>query len=120
MINVAGVSSGVTVIVQAPTLRLTKPPTGELACGNLRNRHDILYFLSRLPSASVATNDEVLIFIETRKLSGRGIGLIDAHLLASTTLGQTVRLWTSDRVLGEIAARFGLDYTEEAKPGSPF
>jgi predicted nucleic acid-binding protein len=91
---------------------------GELACGNLQNRHDILGYLSHLPLASVATNDEVMIFIEKRKLSGRGIGLIDAHLLASTTLGQTVRLWTSDRVLGDIAAVFGLDYKEEKKPGA--
>jgi len=91
---------------------------GELACGNLRNRHDLLHYLSHLPSASVATTDEVLVFIEKRRLSGRGIGLIDAHLLASVMLGQTVQLWTSDRVLGQIAADFGLEYTGEKKPGA--
>jgi predicted nucleic acid-binding protein len=77
---------------------------GELACGNLHNRREILDLLGRLPAAPKATDSEVLAFIERRSLSGRGIGLIDVHLLASVVLHGTARLWTHDRPLADIAA----------------
>ena len=54
---------------------------GELACGTLRGRAEILRLLSELPQAPVASNAEVLAFIERRQLMGRGIGFVDAHLL---------------------------------------
>ncbi len=77
---------------------------GELACGNLRRRADILRLLSKLPQAPVASNAEVLEFIERRKLMARGIGFVDAHLLASVTLAGTAKLLTSDRRLAAVAA----------------
>lgn len=77
---------------------------GEMACGNLRNRRGILALLRRLPEAPRATDDEALAFIERRSLSGRGIGLVDLHLLASVVLYGTARLWTSDRQLAQVAA----------------
>ncbi len=52
---------------------------GELACGSLRNRSEILYHLCHLPQAPRATDDEVLSFLESRSLSGRGIGYLDRH-----------------------------------------
>lgn len=60
--------------------------TGELALGNLRNRDDILDALHGLPRANIATDDEVLLFILQGALSGRGIGYVDVHLLASVRL----------------------------------
>ena len=76
---------------------------GELACGNMRGRVEILRLLKELPQAPVATNAEVLEFIERRKLMGRGIGFVDAHLLASVTLAGSATLLTTDRRLAAIA-----------------
>ena len=73
---------------------------GELACGNLANRAEILALLSELPMAARATNTEALQFIESRKLMGRGLGYIDIHLLMSALL-TGVPLWTLDRMLHE-------------------
>ncbi len=81
---------------------------GELACGNLRNRAELLDLLARLPAAPVASDAEALEFIERRTLFGRGIGYIDAHLLAAVALSGTDRLWTRDRRLAEVAAELSL------------
>jgi predicted nucleic acid-binding protein len=75
---------------------------GELACGNLLNRAAILSDLQALPAAQVCSNAEVLHLVETRKLWGRGLGWIDAHLLASTILSNC-RLWTLDKRLAQTA-----------------
>ncbi len=77
---------------------------GELACGNLRNRAEILGLLGALPLAREATHDEVLAFIERRSLMGRGIGYIDAHLLAAAALTPWTRLRTHDKRLARLAA----------------
>lgn len=77
---------------------------GELACGNLRNRDEILGLLTALPSAVVATHEETLLFVERRRLMGKGIGYVDVHLLASVALTAGARLWTRDRRLGAVAA----------------
>lgn len=76
---------------------------GELACGNLRNRSVILGLLDRLPKAPEATHAEILEFVEARMLIGRGLGLIDVHLLASAVLAKGVELWTRDKHLDSIA-----------------
>ncbi len=72
---------------------------GELACGNLRNRAEVLTLLKELPRAPVATDEEVLFFIERHALMGRGIGYVDAHLLAALSLADVARLWTRDKRL---------------------
>jgi predicted nucleic acid-binding protein len=81
---------------------------GELACGTLRNRREVLDLLSRLPSAPMATHAEALDFLERRALMGRGIGFIDVHLLASAALATPATLWTRDRRLAAIAAELSL------------
>jgi hypothetical protein len=83
---------------------------GELACGNLRDRESVLGLLQALPRATVATDTEVLFFIERHALMGRRIGYIDAHLLASASLSRTARLWTRDARLGKVAAEMGQGY----------
>jgi predicted nucleic acid-binding protein len=81
--------------------------TGELACGNLTKRAAVLSDLAALPVATRASDAEVMRLIEDRRLWGRGLGWIDAHLLASTLLSRC-RLWTLDQRLGAAAAALGL------------
>jgi predicted nucleic acid-binding protein len=80
---------------------------GELACCNLRNRHQVLELLQGLPTATVASDAEVLLLIEGDRLMGRGIGYIDAHLLASARLSHC-RLWTQYLGLAAVAQEQGL------------
>ena len=85
---------------------------GELACGNLTNRVVVLGLLQDLPQAPVASDGEVLAFIEARALMGRGLGYIDVHLLASAALGADTQLWTRDRRLAEAAEGLHLAFAE--------
>lgn len=80
----------------------------ELACGNLKSRNQVLELLGELPLAPTATDAEALAFIEHRALMGRGIGYIDAHLLAATALASSARLWASDKRLALIAKELEL------------
>lgn len=76
---------------------------GELACGTLRNRQEILNLLSVLPKALVADHEEVVHLVEGRHLYGRGLGWVDVHLLASSILTRCT-LWTLDKRLKQVAA----------------
>ena len=87
---------------------------GELACGNLRARAEVLRLLAALPQAHVAQAEEVLFFIEHHRLMGRGIGYTDAHLLAATALSNGARLWTRDERLAALAQELGLAHAEPA------
>lgn len=80
---------------------------GELACGNLKKRASVLSDLTALPMATRASEAEVTRLVEDRKLWGRGLGWIDAHLIASALLSHC-RLWTFDRRLAEAASEVGL------------
>ena len=80
---------------------------GELACGNLSNRDEILTLLRVLPTADVASDDEVLSFVERHKLHGQGLGWVDVHLLASAMLSKC-SLWTLDKSLARAARRLKL------------
>ncbi len=82
---------------------------GELACGNLKNRSQILSLLKTLPMAIHAEHDEMMQFIENHNLMGKGLGYVDMHLLVSTTLSQ-VPLWTIDKKLNQVSLRLGLAY----------
>lgn len=84
---------------------------GELALGNLRRRETVLKALSDLPHASVATDTEVLHFIDRQALFGRGIGYVDAHLLAAVRLTAGTQLWTNDKRLHGVAEQLGLATT---------
>jgi predicted nucleic acid-binding protein len=82
---------------------------GEIACGNLRNRAEVLKLLQGLPPARVATHDEALAFVESHALMGQGLGYVDVHLLASAKLGDGTAFWTRDRRLAVVAVRLQLD-----------
>jgi len=80
---------------------------GELACGHLRRRTEILALLAALPHATLVDHREAMAFVEARRLAGQGLGWVDAHLLASATLAR-ISVWTLDRRLEAIASRLGL------------
>jgi predicted nucleic acid-binding protein len=80
---------------------------GELACGNLSKRASILADFAVLPESARATDAEVMQFVEERKLWGRGLGWVDAHLLASALISRC-RFWTLDKRLRAAAAELGL------------
>ena len=77
---------------------------GELACGNLKNRAEILSLLQALPQAKVAEHDEVMELIEIHHLSGGGLGYVDVHLLASALLSKAP-IWTTDKSLSAAAKK---------------
>lgn len=84
---------------------------GELACGNLHNRAEVLSLLKDLPRATVARDEEVLFFIEQQALMGRGIGYVDTHLLAAVALDGSSRLWTRDKTLRLVAEELTMAYS---------
>jgi predicted nucleic acid-binding protein len=84
---------------------------GELACGLLHRRSEILESLKTLPMAPLLQNDEALHFMESHNLIGKGIGLVDVHLLASAYLGK-VRLWTRDKRLRQLARKLGVEFEQ--------
>jgi len=82
---------------------------GELACGNLKNREQILSLLEALPHAIEVEHHEVLHLIEIHQLMGLGIGIVDVHLMASAILSRTP-LWTTDKRLIEAAKKLEIHY----------
>lgn len=85
---------------------------GELALGNLRQREQILGDLLALPEILQATDDEVMHFINTNRLYGKGIGYIDAHLLASVRLAPGSRIWTRDKRLDALAREMNIAHSQ--------
>ena len=86
---------------------------GEIACGNLTNRGEVLSTLHKLPALSVTDDSSVLYFIEQKNLSGLGIGYIDAHLLASVVLEPPTRVLTLDKRFRAVAEAMQLAYYPE-------
>ena len=82
---------------------------GELACGNLTNRAEILTLLQALPMATQVEHKEVLRFVEDHRLMGKGLGYIDMQLLSSALL-TNVPLWTEDKKLNASARALGVSY----------
>ena len=82
---------------------------GELACGNIINRKEILSFLQELPMVPLIEFNEYRFFIDEHDLNGKGIGFVDIHLLASAKLAQ-VKLWTEDKRLNTAAIKLGVNY----------
>jgi len=85
---------------------------GELACGNIKNRDEIISLLQALPMAPIVEFPEFLHFIEQHKLNGKGIGFVDIHLLASAQLGQ-MPLWTANKRLKTASIELDLNYKKK-------
>lgn len=80
---------------------------GELACGNLKDHRETMCLLRELPKALAAETEEVLHLLETSELFGRGIGWVDAHLLASARLSG-IKIWALDKKLSQAATRLNI------------
>jgi predicted nucleic acid-binding protein len=82
---------------------------GEIACGNLKNRNEVLFLLKNLPQVAQADHSEVLYFIERNGLIGKGSGYVDMHLSASAVMA-AVPIWTLDKRFSLINQRLGIAY----------
>ncbi len=82
---------------------------GELACGNLQNRNQILSLLQSLPMSIEAEHEETLDFIERNQLMGKGLGYVDIHLIASALL-TGIPIWTHEKKLAQVADALHIRY----------
>ncbi len=80
----------------------------ELALGSIANREVVLASIAALPHVTPATTDELFVLVEQKKLSRRGIGITDLHLLASCLITPGTQLWTRDQRLGQVASTLGI------------
>jgi predicted nucleic acid-binding protein len=80
---------------------------GELACGNLARRDEVLTLLAALPQVPEARHSEVMVLVSARRLMGRGIGWVDLHLLTSALMASQP-LWTFDKRLASVAEELGI------------
>lgn len=108
--HLRGRETALTALLDAGRVLMHPFVLGELACGNLTRRTELLALMQNLPRAPMATDAEAIDFIEQHNLMGRGIGYIDVHLLASVTLSGTSRLWTRDARLAKLASYLDLAY----------
>ncbi len=81
---------------------------GELSCGNISNRSEILTLLKSLPQIEPALEEEVLTLIENKELFGIGLGFVDVHLIASALI-HNVQIWTADKSLNKTATDLGIN-----------
>jgi predicted nucleic acid-binding protein len=88
---------------------------GELAMGNFARRSTVLRWFENFIPAVQARQDEVLHLVESAQLHGKGLGFIDAHLLASARLMPSATLWTRDKRLLSAAAALGVGVLEETR-----
>jgi predicted nucleic acid-binding protein len=82
---------------------------GELLIGDKGGRKQLLADYEQMHQAPVVSHHDVVEFVRDRRLHGRGIGWIDAHLLASALVGR-LRLWTTDPALATTAKQLGIAY----------
>ena len=91
---------------------LTHPfVVGEAACGYLANRKEIISLFLALPSARKVDDDELLFFVERHRLMGRGLGIVDMHLLASAQI-ESASIWTNDNNLRLAARSLGIEFVQ--------
>jgi predicted nucleic acid-binding protein len=83
---------------------------GELACGNINNRTEIISLMQSLPMLDVVEHEELLLFIEHNKMMGTGLGFVDVHLLAAAMLAG-IPLWTQDKKLKQACSRLSIDFS---------
>ena len=82
---------------------------GELLIGAMGGRKQLLADYERMYQAPVVPHADVVEFVRDRRLHGRGVGWIDAHLLASALVGH-LKLWTTDPRLATLAKELGIGY----------
>ena len=85
---------------------------GELACGNLDHRHDRMREWHALPQIPELPHADILAVIEALDWSGKGLGFVDVHLLASVLRREGTSLWTRDKRLGRLTSTLNIAYVE--------
>ena len=80
---------------------------GELSCGNISKRSEILNLLNSLPRIEPAFEEEVYTLLDDKKLYGIGLGFVDIHLLASALINHVI-IWTTDKVLKKTAQNLNI------------
>jgi predicted nucleic acid-binding protein len=95
-----------TLVVMHPAI------LGELACGTIPGRQELLSLWLSLPRVGNVSFEEALALLENRMLWGRGLGLTDIQLLASALVSRTM-LWTRDHLLRQIADQLSLAWKGE-------
>jgi predicted nucleic acid-binding protein len=104
---------GLTAQLMAGSVVMHPFVLGELSLGNLGSRRTTtLDDLRHVPEIARATMSEVGELIENLQLYGKGIGYIDAHLLASVLIAGDATLWTRDKKLLECARKMSVGYEE--------
>lgn len=84
--------------------------TAELAMGMLSDRDRFCAMLHGFPQAEPVSSEDLVTFVVEHELLGVGLGMVDAHLLASTIIGAPNVLWSTDRRLASHAQRLGVAY----------
>lgn len=82
---------------------------GELLIGDRGGRRRFLALYQQMQHAKMVAHEEVVEMVNARRLHGRGIGWIDAHLLASALI-ERIQLWTADPRLARVAGELGISY----------
>lgn len=108
--HIAGKSTPLVNLLKSRRVSLHPMVIGEIAMGSLRNRNLVLDELQKLPKVHVASNAEVMAMIEWHKLFSKGVGFIDAHLLAAVKMTDNATLLTKDGRLHEQAEQLGVAY----------
>lgn len=80
----------------------------ELGLGSIRNRDILVDALERLSQVKTLTHDELMTFVDSNKLWGKGLSMVDAHLLGSATITPNTTLWTRDKRLKSTATKLGV------------
>lgn len=78
---------------------------GELHVGNISKRDQFLSSIENLPTAIEASHAEVIAFIESHKIHGKGVGYMDVTILCSAILSG-FQLWTLDKRLDALSKKF--------------
>ncbi|MCY4047078.1 MAG: PIN domain-containing protein [Candidatus Dadabacteria bacterium] len=81
---------------------------GELSMGVFPKRKEVIAGLKEIPLADIMEDEEMLLFIESNSLAGKGIGYVDAHLLGAVSLSKPAKLLTYDKNLHKVASKMGL------------
>jgi predicted nucleic acid-binding protein len=105
-----GQAPGLAALLQAGRIVMHPWVRLEVALGTPPRRRQTLDLMAQLDRLPVATAEELDTFVERRSLHERGIGLVDAALLASVLLRPGTSLWTFDRDLKAVARLLGCAY----------
>ncbi len=108
-----GADSRLQDLLQSDQVLAHEMVIGELMLGHIKQRDQVIVYLSDMPQAQLARHDELLAFVSHHKLYEQGIGWVDCHLLASCKITPTATLWTMDKRLAAMAQKLHLAHQFE-------